>query len=366
MKFIYNGKFNATLFFFALIIFCFSCSKQKKQSKAGEIAIKNKSEKRIDNLTLKYTSGIRSILEDSKGNIWFGSHLEGLAKLDTNGLTYYTKENGLSDMQIRTIYEDMNGAIWFEGGKGLSVFVENKISEHTKRNFDSINTWKPINNSLWFKGDKATGYNELEKGPGVYQYNGQEISFRAFPISPKEGEENYYSITTPFVKSKTGTFWFGTYGAAIAYTGTEFKIIDNDFIGLNKETGFLHIRSLIEDSKGNIWIGNNGIGVFKYDGKELINFTEQHTLKQKNTKGNSLDRVFAIKEDTLGNIWFGTAESGVWKYDGNSFTNYSKENGLESNQIWTIYLATNGELWFGGANPSGVYVFNGTSFERKF
>jgi hypothetical protein len=35
----------------------------------------------------------------------------------------------------------------------------------------------------------------------------------------------------------------------------------------------LHIRSIMEDSK-NLWIGNNGIGILKYDGKKIINFTE--------------------------------------------------------------------------------------------
>lgn len=365
MKIIHERKFNLITLLFILITFCISCSNQKKTKKPEGITIENQWKKK-DTFKLKYTSGIRSILEDSKGNIWFGSHQEGLAKLDNNGFTYYTTEYGLSDMQIRTIYEDKNGAIWFEGGEGLSVFDSYKITKRTKRNFDLKNDWKLINSSLWFKGDKAVGYNELEETPGVYEYNGQEISYRAFPITPRAGEENYYSITTPFVKSKNGTIWYGTYGAVIGYNGSDFKIIDNEFLGLNKETGFLHIRSLMEDSKGNIWIGNNGIGVFKYDGKESINFTKQNKLKQKDTKGNSLERVFAINEDNSGNIWFGTAESGVWKYDGTSLTNFSKENGLESNHIWTIYKTDDGKLWFGGANPSGVYNFNGTSFERKY
>ena len=99
-------------------------------------------------------------------------------------------------------------------------------------------------------------------------------------------------------------------------------------MGLNDETGHLHIRSMMEDRKGNLWIGNNGIGVFKYDGKEIINFTEQQKLKKEDTKGNSLERVFSIGEDDSGNIWFGTAESGVWRYDasadaGNSVKNFT-------------------------------------------
>jgi len=46
--------------------------------------------------------------------------------------------------------------------------------------------------------------------------------------------------------------------------------------------------------------------------------------------------------------------------------NFTKEDGVESNHIWTIYKSKKGELWLGGASPSGVYRFNGVSFERKF
>jgi ligand-binding sensor domain-containing protein len=123
----------------------------------------------------------------------------------------------------------------------------------------------------------------------------------------------------------------------------------------------------MEDSKGNLWIGNNGIGVLKYDGKKVVNFTDQQKLKKEDTKGNSLEQVFSIGEDASGNIWFGTVyESGVWRYDGNSVKNFTKEDGLESKQIWFINKSKQGELWFGGKDPSGVYRFNGKSFERKY
>ena len=167
------------------------------------------------------------------------------------------------------------------------------------------------------------------------------------------------------MKSKNGTVWFGTYGALIGYNGSDFKVINDSSLGLNDETGHLHIRSIMEDSKGNLWIGNNGIGVLKDDGKKLVNFTGQKKLKKEDTKGNSLDRVFSIGEDASGNIWFGTAESGVWRYDGNSVKNFTKKDGLDGDLIWIIYKSKTGELWFGGG-PNGVYRFNGKSFDRKY
>lgn len=345
------------LFCTFLIVVTISCNNQSNQAKNG---------KNIGDIRLKYTTGIHSILEDSKGNIWFGSYNEGVCLLHNGKLQYFTTENGLSHNQVRNIYEDANGIIWFECGKGLSTYDGQKMAKYTQKNYNAKNEWKLNDNDLWFKGNEIEAYNKLEGNPGVYQYDGKKISFRALPVTTKPGRENHYSNSTNFVRSKNGTLWFGTYGAVIGYNGSDFKIINDTSLGLNDQTGHLHARSIMEDSKGNLWIANNGIGVLKYNGKEVINFTKQQKLTKEDTKGNSLDKVFSIGEDKLGNVWFGTVGSGVWRYDGKSVQNFAKEDGVGSNHIWTIYTTKKGELWLGGASPSGVYQFNGVSFDRKY
>lgn len=339
-----------------------SCHHQANQTKDNTQSI----ESGIGAVRLKYSSGIRSIFEDSKGNIWFGSQNEGVCMLYNGKLHYFTTQNGLSHNQVRNIYEDGNGIVWFECGKGLSTYDGQQMTTYIEKKYDSINEWKLKSGDLYFKGDEMEAYNKLERDPGVYQYDGKKLSYRKFPIKTKLGHENHYSISTAFVKSKNGTFWFGSYGAVIGYNGADFKIINDASLGFNDKTGHLHARSIMEDGKGNLWIANNGIGVLKYDGKNVMNFTQQQKLEKEDTKGNSLEKVFSIGEDSLGNVWFGTAGSGVWRYDGKSVKNFTKEDGVESEHIWTIYTSKDGELWLGGANPSGIYQFNGISFERKY
>jgi ligand-binding sensor domain-containing protein len=321
---------------------------------------------------LKYTSGVRSILEDSKGNIWFGSYNEGVCLLQNGNFQYFTIENGLSDNQVRSIYEDKNGTIWFECGMGISVYDGQKMTVYKERNYDAINEWKLTDSDLWFKGDETVGYNKLEKHAGLYQFDGKKLQYRSFPIEPKLGKENVYSVSTPFINGKNGTVWFGTYSAVIGYDGKQFKIFDNDALGLNGTTESLHIRCIMEDSKGNLWIGNNsgnntigGIGVIKYDGNKFTYFTKQLRLRREDTNGNCLDRVFSMCEDSSGNIWFGTVESGVWRYDGQTMTNFTKKDGLDGDMTWIIYKSKSGELWFGGGS-NGVFRFNGKSFEREY
>jgi len=315
---------------------------------------------------LKYVSGIRSILEDSKGNWWFGSQREGVALLTGTKLSYFTSEDGLSDNQIRSIYEDSKGDIWFETARGISSFDGKKISIQTDKNYNSKNAWGYSENDLWFKSDEVNGHNEQEGQPGVYRYDGQTFSYHVFPVKPIKTQKFPYSVSTPFIKGKNNKFWFATYGAVIAYDGSSFKILDNRSLVLNRNTGLLHVRSIFEDSKGKLWIGNNGIGVLVHDGKRTINFTKRHKLNTKNNEGNSLENVFSIAEDKQGNMWFGTFKSGVWRYDGKSFANFTAKDGIPNEQITTIYKSKDQKLWFGGTNPSGVYQFNGVSFEKVY
>lgn len=80
-----------------------------------------------------------------------------------------------------------------------------------------------------------------------------------------------------------------------------------------------YIRSIFQDSKGNLWFGTIGEGVVRYDIKTLTYFS--------NADGFNNNTVYAINEDKNGNLWFGT-DRGVYKYDGKVFRNYNQKDGL--------------------------------------
>jgi Predicted periplasmic ligand-binding sensor domain len=87
-------------------------------------------------------------------------------ELRNGELQYFTTENGLSNNQVRSIYEDKNGIIWFECGEGLSIYDGQKMTIYKERNYNSKNGWKLTDSDLWFKGDETVGYNKLEGDPG--------------------------------------------------------------------------------------------------------------------------------------------------------------------------------------------------------
>ena len=94
-----------------------------------------------------------------------------------------------------------------------------------------------------------------------------------------------------------------------------------------------YIRSIFQDSKGNLWFGTLGEGVVRYDVKTLTYFS--------NPDGFNNNTVYAINEDKNGNLWFGT-DQGVYKYDGKTFRNYNQKDGLSHIDISRkAFLLTN-------------------------
>lgn len=326
--------------------------------------------------TLKFTSGIRAIFQDSKGNYWFGSLQQGVAVYNGKSFKYFTSNEGLSDNQIHSIQEDKDGVIWFDTQTGVSSYDGTKISNRTKANNENFQNVFPTESndyktSEWIKSDNDLWFEAGNKA-GVYRYDGQRLHYLDLP--PQKVLDPYDNLfaVTDISKGKNNMIWFGTYAGVFGYNGSDFTIINDETLGFDRKLEPLHIRSIYEDSKGRLWLGNNGIGVLLKEGDSIINFSKKHRLIHPNSKRNekkspqgTLEHVFVIAEDNKGNIWFGDRDAGIWKFDGKQFENYTKKDGLENNFVLSIYEDRNSELWFGMADGK-IYKFNGKAFDKQF
>ena len=108
------------------------------------------------------------------------------------------------------------------------------------------------------------------------------------------------------------------------------------------------VRSILEDSRGYLWIGTNSGGVARFDG---IHFTVYN--KKNGLCGNT---VYSIIEDKKGRLWFGTDE-GISVYDGFKIKNYTINNGLSNNTIYKITEDSKGNIW-AGTPGGGVNIIN--------
>jgi ligand-binding sensor domain-containing protein len=349
-----NLKLITILILFTLSFSCVENKLPEKETSQPELLITSKTD------TLKFTSGIRAIYQDSKGNYWLGSHNEGLSFYDGKSFDYFTTNEGLADNQIRSIQEDKNGKIWIGTAKGVSVYDKGRLTNYLTNTNEPKFEWNKTHGDLWFYAGEQDGIN---------RFNGQLMNYLIFPKPKNKNSGDSYGVTD-ISKDTKGKVWIATYAALFSYDNKVVNIFDAEKLKL-KSNELLHIRSVLADSKGRIWIGNNGIGVLLMQGNSVINFSEKNKLihptstrRGDKSQPGTLEHVFAIEEDAKGNIWFGDRDTGAWKYDGKTVRNYAIGKTSQP-MIWSIYKDNQNNLLFGTADGN-IFKFNGKTFEKQF
>ncbi|MEX1000503.1 MAG: two-component regulator propeller domain-containing protein [Crocinitomicaceae bacterium] len=89
-----------------------------------------------------------------------------------------------------------------------------------------------------------------------------------------------------------------------------------------------------------------------------------HFKKYSLEEGLSRSGVYFIMQDNAGFIWIGTEGGGACKFDGKKFTNYTRHNGLASENVRTIFQDDRGIIWFGTAN--GLSYYNGKKIQSIY
>jgi ligand-binding sensor domain-containing protein len=74
------------------------------------------------------------------------------------------------------------------------------------------------------------------------------------------------------------------------------------------------IDCMFQEDNNTFWFGCNGDGLYKYDGKHLLHYTNKHGLVS--------NFVWSIQQDKIGNIWISTRD-GICNFDGSLFTDYT-------------------------------------------
>ncbi|MEL6390574.1 MAG: two-component regulator propeller domain-containing protein [Bacteroidota bacterium] len=274
---------------------------------------------------------VRDIHEDRDGNLWFGSSIYGLMRYDGDTLTYYDQSQGIGSNASRGIVEDDNGHLWIGTSDGLTKYDGATFSNyHVKDGRDQVETWDITMDSdgiIW-----------IGTGDGVYTFDG--VNFEVFPL-PKVSVHDttsvlWYKRVTKVYEDSNQNMWIGTDGMGLfKYDGTEFQ-------HFSKEDGLAdnNIADLLEDPSGDMWIGTMFGGMSRYDGSQFFNYTLDGIVRGV--------EAGALYLHPNGDIWFAAEHHGVYRYDGEEFSHYDAADGLESGGIICNYVDSQDRHWFGG------------------
>lgn len=268
------------------------------------------------------TDGLNSndvycLLEDRDGKIWIGTKA-GLCLYDGKIFTKIqiplpknlppNKNPYYQNHWVYSIMQDKAGKLWFvtiDGvyvydGKSFTLFLINEATNGFLTNNDKVERiLEDKAGNIWFGG---------RTNEGVFRYNGKSITrFKLKEIFQKGLNLKAHNWAWPQLQDKNGNIWFSNWGGAYRYDGKTFTNFTTKD-GLPSE-----VTRIIEDKKGILWFGTSD-GLRRYDGKTFTLFKD----------GLINPWIWEIMEDKSGNLWVGTRATGLYLFDGKKFIDYTE------------------------------------------
>ncbi len=310
---------------------------------------------------------ISAFLQDTDGVMWIGTY-GGLTKYD--GANFYTYEADRTDPYalpnniVNALLEDDLGNVWIGTNEGLALYDrrQNHFQIWNARDFSGTNN------------DRVSSIISVGEGQ-IWAAVGDAIQI--IDIHSREVLPSFELISQALDGQGIVTMLVGDNGREI-FIGTDqgltiFHTQTKDISYLKDESGELvqvHVRALLQDENGNIWMGSGSNGVIvlqKQGGVWSVKKQFLHDPNDQNSIGNN--RILDVLEDHANRLWFAAENGGLNLYNSASddFIRYEHDpndpTSIGGNSIWKIYEDRSYRLWVGTFNQ-GVSLYD--PYYRKF
>ena len=254
-------------------------------------------------LSAETLTGVSSILEDADGQLWLGTHSDGLLKLDGARLKAIRYRNdpandeSLAENRTTALKQDREGNIWV----GLGASEPNHFSPRPP-------------------------------------------AFRPLPFDAGNPDNLGEKLVNGLFEDSHGTLWIGTTGALNRYdpltrSYQRFHVPGN---GVSSD-----VLSIVEDRAGALWVGTSGQGLAKLDTATGKSKLYRHVAGDQRTLSDNV--VTHLYIDHNGTLWAATG-NGLNRYDvaTDSFSSFRQQT-----EFWAaVYVGLaedkDGTLWISG------------------
>jgi signal transduction histidine kinase/ligand-binding sensor domain-containing protein/DNA-binding response OmpR family regulator len=295
---------------------------------------------------------VTGILPGQDKSVWLATAGDGILEVKASGeaVKRTTQNSGLGDDFLLSGFEDSHHNKWFglENG-GVSFFNAKTNSWHSIDATEKMSAVRAIiedsKGNIWFAAEE-----------GLFIHNLKNNTFeKTVTNTPMLGD---YAPRT-LVEDSRGYMWVGTYGQGLYIFDSNRKLVRkiNKGQGINSNT----INYVFRDKTNNIWIATNEGLALQSVNKEIGN------LEQITPPGpDAWLTVNALAEDYNGNIWCST-RLGLLRYlpEEKRFLNYDHAFGLPLGGFTNNSVAEDnyGRLYFG--MPGGICYFEPTEIPLK-
>ncbi|MBU1680411.1 MAG: hypothetical protein KKD86_16430 [Bacteroidetes bacterium] len=327
-------------------------------------------------------SSIFSILQDSKGFMWFGT-TDGLNKYDGYNFTIYysdeTDSNSISGNSVTKLLEGSEGFIWIGTNEGVLNRFSRKDESFIHYNYNlpnsiALTTDDYFSYPLSFSRNSANTITAITEddennlwigtwGKGLVYFNKTSGAIKHYYNIPSDSGSLSSNRVTDIVKDKSGIVWISTLNGGLnkligSPESNDVKFISYKTINSSNGISSNQLIALFNDKYNSLWIGSfrSGVSILNSDQKQLpLKHAKFITYSNSvsNPQSISNNSVMSIIEDDYGEIWLGTFGGGLNYFDrkSNSFFSYKNdpfnENSIADNDVLSLNIDKSGVIWIG-------------------
>ncbi|PXY46251.1 hybrid sensor histidine kinase/response regulator transcription factor [Flavobacterium hydrophilum] len=255
---------------------------------------------------------------------------------------------------IYTITQDQSGVIWIgTNGAGLYKFdgVNYIAYEQNSKVNNSINSnliyvvYVDVRNRLWIGTDE-----------GLCLYNRDLNTFENINIQKKNVKETVISVKS-IIEDNKGNLFLGTFNGGLLKLNTESRKITTIKLDIPNSTNCL-INCLAKDKNGTIYLGTN-FGLKVVDPKK--NEVKKVTINQKDLLTGT---IVSMCIDSKQNLWIGNGYKGLVKLDLNAKIKQAVLYPITRKRIMSI-LATDPKTILCATENDGLIIVNNQGIVQK-
>ena len=249
-------------------------------------------------------SSLTAVAEDRDGNLWLGTEGRGVMRVARNGFIGYTAHEGLANPQVLSIFQGGDGGLYVHSG----------------------DTYQ---RELW-----------------LHRFDGSRLTAVRPRLPPQIGYLGW-AVHQSAVLDRSGGWWIATGQGLLRYpAGTRFEDLGSVLpavIAARDGLGGNIVGRILEDSRGDLWIGTNGERPLTHLARatgELRSFGREEGLAGEGD-------LWALAEDRAGQIWVGLSGGGVLRLarGGHRLEKFGPRHGLPDGPVTDLHVDARGRLW---------------------